>query len=289
MMGYSYSQDDGPIMCFNGAKSWQTGWYTPKSKVINPGDVFAANLYGIADYNNVASSFVLFKINDSSATDIYVAYNRKSGINSGTQEAGNQVTITQAGGKGTSYAESELLAKLSANKSWTGIVSGMNMTVHVMSIDASLQFARVCVAGNINDCFTTPPTASPTSVPTSSLTSVPTSSPTSVPSSRSTSSPTASPTSVPSGQPTSWQPVSARPSLIYCSSIAPSESASSSVSPSESPTSGPTTTKPSAEPTAKPTSSTLTLSPTSVKPVTALPTTRRPSLKPTRKPTRIRK
>lgn len=23
MLGYSYSQDDGPLMCFNGAKSWQ--------------------------------------------------------------------------------------------------------------------------------------------------------------------------------------------------------------------------------------------------------------------------
>ncbi len=105
MMGYSYSNDDGPIMCFNGAKSWQTGWYTSKSKVISPGEVFISKLYGIVDYNNTALSFVLFKINDASATDLYVTYNCQSGINLGTQEGGNQVTITRAGGEGMSYAE----------------------------------------------------------------------------------------------------------------------------------------------------------------------------------------
>jgi hypothetical protein len=48
--------------------------------------------------------------------DFYVAYNRQIGINLGTQEAGNQVTITQAAGEGTDYADSELVAKLSAGK-----------------------------------------------------------------------------------------------------------------------------------------------------------------------------
>jgi hypothetical protein len=57
-MGYSYSQDDGPVMCFNGAKSWQTGWYNPKSAVVTPstGGCFEGNLYGIADFGNAASS-----------------------------------------------------------------------------------------------------------------------------------------------------------------------------------------------------------------------------------------
>ncbi len=81
MMGYSYYSDDGPIMCFNGAKSWQTGWYTSKSKVISPGELVNEKLYGIVDFNNTASSFVLFKINYSCTTDLYVANNRASGIN----------------------------------------------------------------------------------------------------------------------------------------------------------------------------------------------------------------
>ena len=28
LMGYSYSYDDYPYMCFNGAKSWELGWYS---------------------------------------------------------------------------------------------------------------------------------------------------------------------------------------------------------------------------------------------------------------------
>ena len=80
-MGYSYGYDDAPIMCFNGAKSWQTGWYTSKSKVITPGELFNEKLYGIVDSNNTASLFMLFKINNSSETDLYVAYNCASGIN----------------------------------------------------------------------------------------------------------------------------------------------------------------------------------------------------------------
>ncbi|KAL3760784.1 hypothetical protein ACHAWU_007850 [Discostella pseudostelligera] len=36
MMGYSYGQDDGPTMCFNAAKSWQTQWYVSKSTTVDP-------------------------------------------------------------------------------------------------------------------------------------------------------------------------------------------------------------------------------------------------------------
>ncbi|KAI2503877.1 Gametolysin peptidase M11 [Fragilaria crotonensis] len=28
LMGYSYGNDDGPIMCFNGPKTWQLGWFS---------------------------------------------------------------------------------------------------------------------------------------------------------------------------------------------------------------------------------------------------------------------
>ncbi len=83
-----------------------------KSSIVQAGDCFEENLYGIADYNNTASLCVLVKINDISANDIFITYNRKRGINNGTMESGNQVTVTRAGGEGTRYAESELLAKL---------------------------------------------------------------------------------------------------------------------------------------------------------------------------------
>jgi hypothetical protein len=63
-MGYGYDQDDGPIMCFNGAKSWQSRWYESKTRVIapDPGLVYTSNLYGISNYGISASQYVLFKI-----------------------------------------------------------------------------------------------------------------------------------------------------------------------------------------------------------------------------------
>ena len=56
--------------------------------------------------------------------------------------------ITQAAGEGTTYAESELLAKLNVTSpTWTGkVASGLTVTVNVMRIDATLQYARVCIA-----------------------------------------------------------------------------------------------------------------------------------------------
>ena len=157
MMGFSYSQDDSPLMCFNAAKSWQSKWYTSKSKVVDPSagtdNCFLGNVYGIADYGNTAATTVLVKIDDASATDYYVAFNRKIGINSGTQEAGNQVTVVKVGGEGNSYAESELLAKLSSGGSWSGIVDGKNMTVKVLSINTgstpAYAYVRISEVGSL--------------------------------------------------------------------------------------------------------------------------------------------
>ena len=186
-MGVSYIQDDGPIMCFNGAKSWQTGWYASKSTVVNPstGGCFEGNLFGIADFGNAASSTVLLKINDLSSTDYYVAFNRQTGINSGTMEAGNQVTVTRQGAEGTSHAESELVAKLGQGGTWSGAVAGKNMVVSVLSVNLANApaFARVRISENGGSCGPTsgsskPTTRRPTSKPT---TRRPTSKPTTAP------------------------------------------------------------------------------------------------------------
>ncbi|KAL3762703.1 hypothetical protein ACHAWU_001648 [Discostella pseudostelligera] len=156
IMGYSYGYDDSPIMCFNAAKSWQSKWYTSKSTVVDPsaGNCFLGNVYGIADYGSAASSTVLVKIDDASATDYYVAFNRKIGINSGTQEAGNQVTVVKAGGEGSSYAESDLVAKLSVGGSWSGVVDGKIMIVKVLNINTSSSpgYAQVRISEDGNLC-----------------------------------------------------------------------------------------------------------------------------------------
>ena len=262
MMGYSYSQDDGPLMCFNPAKSWQTQWYASKSTVVDPsaGNCFEGKVYGIADYSNAASSVVLVKIDDASATDYFVTFNRQSGINSGTQEGGNQVTVVQAGGEGTSYAESSLLAKLGAGGSWSGTIDGKTMKVTVLSIttSASPAYATVRISENGNSCITTDPivTNTPTRLPTNSPTRLPTNSPT---------------TETPSASPTTTSPtLSTSPTISESPTEFPTYNPSQS--PSNHPTSSPTTRQPTRKPTKKPV----------IKP-TRKPT-RNPTSKPTKKP-----
>ena len=185
-MGFAIERDD-EAFCFNGAMSWQMGWYASKSRVVEPsaGGCFEGNVHGISDFGNAASSTVILKINDLSSTDYYVAFNRQSGINSGTREYGNQVTVTRHGAEGTRYSGTELVAKLGAGGRWSGAISGKNMIINVLSIDlaSSPAFARVRISENGGSCGPTsgsskPTTRRPTSKPT---TCRPTSKPTTAP------------------------------------------------------------------------------------------------------------
>merc|ERR1712176_533833 len=182
MMGYSYSQDDGPVMCFNAAKSHQTGWYADEVTVVTPdadGDdgCFDDQVYGVADYSNGQNDqTVIVRVDDPSADDYFIAYNRKTGINSGTVEGGNTVTVQRQGANGASYAESELLAKLNAGNSYTISANNMIVTFVETATSNGVQSARVRVSLNGEQCEGRTP--NPTNQPT---TAQPTSSPTPMP------------------------------------------------------------------------------------------------------------
>ncbi len=124
------------------------------------------NLYGITDFGNAALSVVLVMINNSTKTDYYVAFNRQIGINSGTQEAPNQVMVTRQAGEGTGYAELELVAKLGVGGTWSRTFGGKNMTVTVLSINLSNSpaFAQMCISKSANFCGPAPKNV-PTNVP----------------------------------------------------------------------------------------------------------------------------
>ena len=91
-------------MCFNGVKSWQLGWYEDASKTFDTnvdGGLWSGQLVGVAGYNNgglADNQKVVVKIETGTNKDYFVQYNRKTGINSGTLEAGNLVTIQESGG-----------------------------------------------------------------------------------------------------------------------------------------------------------------------------------------------
>jgi hypothetical protein len=177
MMGYSYGSDDGPLMCFNAAKSYQTGWYP--TKTVTPvtsscGD-FDGKLYGASDYSNTGGSgTTIVKINVSNGgPDFFINYNKQSGVNSGTKEAGNQVTIVSAAGEGTGYAESELIAKLVAGTSYTissfeGTLKDVTVTFEGLDTSVSPNPARVVISYDGMVCgssTSSPTTLSPTKSP----------------------------------------------------------------------------------------------------------------------------
>jgi len=170
MMGYSYSGSDSPRMCFNGAKMYQLGWLDDASVDFQVG-TDTNQMYemkGIADtdwgYTNSFDGHPrVVKINTPSATDYYVTYNLKRGVNSGTVEGGNTVTIVSAGGEGSSYAASELEAKLTASSS-PYVVPGTNVQVDVVSLDSSSDsgMAMVCISEDGVSCSSSPATTTTT-------------------------------------------------------------------------------------------------------------------------------
>ncbi|GFH59674.1 hypothetical protein CTEN210_16150 [Chaetoceros tenuissimus] len=188
MMGYSYSSDDNPVMCFNAPKNRQLGWYSDRTVTVTSG--WTGRLYGLSSYSSSTSNdAVILYIpsgTNGSTRDYYVSFNGDSGINSGTQLGGNMVLIHYRN-PGTDYEESTLVGGLNSGSTYTGAP----LTITVSSISGST-FAQVTVGTVVN---TPAPTRSPTSSPTAANPSPtpPTPSPTKAPTSAPVSSPVASP------------------------------------------------------------------------------------------------
>ena len=116
------------LVCFNAAKSWQTGWFNEKRVNMNIGgseatdNCLETDITGQADYVAVdTTQTILVKMNRASSLgrDLFLMYNKKTGVNSGTAEGGNTVMVVEAGAEGTGYAESWLMGKLGAGQSQT--------------------------------------------------------------------------------------------------------------------------------------------------------------------------
>jgi hypothetical protein len=161
MMGYSYSNDEGPVMCFNGPKNWQLGWFDDKRTAITPTEGVEASftLIGAAEYTQASGNeYVILKV----GTKHYISFNRRVGVNSGTVEGGDKVLVHEK--EGTGYGQSTLLSKLSSGGSYSiGYYNGSekSLEITVASIGARAQ-VKLCLGGN---CAVVPPT-SPTSPPT---------------------------------------------------------------------------------------------------------------------------
>jgi len=282
MMGFSYKNDEGPVMCFNAAKSWHLNWYSNVD--LNPLTTTGVelNLIGIDDYVNGVSTkahTTVVKI-FGGIEDLYFMYNRRKGINSGTVKFGNTVNIVAQIGKG---GQSWTRAQLSGGQTYTvnefaGGNTG-NLVIKVCEISLGIpgtpDVARTLVyVENADQPSCTQLTPSPTNEPIMPPTVAPTNSPTPQPITPPTNEPTNSPTNEPS----------------YLPTVAPTDSPSPqpTTPPTNEPTNSPTN-EPSYLPTVAPTDSP---SPQPTTPPTTPPTdaptnspTRQPSTPPTNAPT----
>ena len=148
-MGYSYIDDEGPVMCFNGPKNWQLGWYSDRQLSVSSGSSWSGRVYGISDYQSSSNGdAVVIKIDTS--PNLYVSYNRITGISAGSLEAGNQVLIHEKAEGPSSYGRSYLIAKLSEGQSST--VRGNKISFQ----STSGVYANVQIGDSIdNECSNT--------------------------------------------------------------------------------------------------------------------------------------
>jgi len=188
MMGYSYNRDNGPLQCFNPAKTYQLGWLNDKAVEVDPNaGRWEGTVIGTADYSNPTvdpNANVIVKVED-----LYIGYNRKKGMNAGVNAAGDAVIIVE---QGPGYTDSDFLATLTVYdpiKIFNNF-RGTDKNLVVELTGRRSQFDEVIVAVYYDTDFHLPDQIQqlPTNVPTFKPTQTPTNRPT-------FPEPTASPTS----------------------------------------------------------------------------------------------
>eukprot|EP00547_Thalassionema_nitzschioides_P000816 CAMPEP_0194200194 /NCGR_PEP_ID=MMETSP0156-20130528/905_1 /TAXON_ID=33649 /ORGANISM="Thalassionema nitzschioides, Strain L26-B" /LENGTH=1201 /DNA_ID=CAMNT_0038925161 /DNA_START=53 /DNA_END=3658 /DNA_ORIENTATION=+ len=182
IMGNPLYGDDNGKMCFNPAKSYQSGWYTNKGGggivEFDPSvsTSWSGTLMGVGEWKDVgdiAPHPVVVKIESGTDTDFFVGFNRAAGANSQNDEADDKVTIIQTGSDGTSYSQSYRIWDGVAGQSyiwsnWQG--TGMDLIVQVTNIDISSAPGTASI--NIALSGTSFPTPVPTCSPVFSAYSV---------------------------------------------------------------------------------------------------------------------
>lgn len=102
-MGYGSRLVGGPLTCFNAQKHWDLGWLGSKAKSLKAAagsaDLpWSGSLAPFVDLPRAAANQVVVVRVLGANQRLFLQYNRKKGINSGTRELGDQVVIVQDDG-----------------------------------------------------------------------------------------------------------------------------------------------------------------------------------------------
>ena len=125
---------------FNAPKNWQLGWYDNRQTTVSGG--WSGDLYGITDYGDTNDGDTVIAQIPGTTEDWYVSFNRKTGINNGTLEGGNQVLVHKRP-SGLSYGESTLMAKLNCGNTYSD--APLVITVNAIDLSTNPAFASVTI------------------------------------------------------------------------------------------------------------------------------------------------
>ena len=116
-MGFS-SKLDNTIMCFNAPKTYQSGWYSSREVTLDSTLLLLTNitinnpqtfdLVGIADYENASGEQVVTVKLDNATSPYYIGFNRKTGIQAGTNGPADKVLVSTQAEDGQSWLLAEL-------------------------------------------------------------------------------------------------------------------------------------------------------------------------------------
>jgi len=160
-MGSGYGDSFDLQMCYNPQKNYQLGWYDDKAETINPLDGVGGRefiLNGVSDYNNKNdNALVVLRLDQlDDVQDYYVGFNQAEGINKGTREDKNMVTIVRKEKGGCNeYGESMKVASLMPGDKH--VISGFNgkEDVEISFLSLSNGDAKIAVVGGDSDVVTT--------------------------------------------------------------------------------------------------------------------------------------
>ena len=143
---------DNTRTCFNAPKTWQLGWFPSRQVTLQSNNKYSwnGNIFGTANYDDTDDSEKMLIRLDGSP-QIFVSFNRKTGVNSDTRLGGDQVLIHSIeGDPSAGFGASKLLAKLTQGMSYDAVINGQTVPILVEKIssnDQSIQSAQVKIGG----------------------------------------------------------------------------------------------------------------------------------------------
>jgi len=155
VMGYSYAEDDTPVMCFTAPKYWQVGWYDDRIATLST--AWKGEIVGIAEYDlSEEGQYVAVRIKGSTVgarRDYFISFNRmKDGTCiSDTRESPNKVLI-HSREPGTGVALSELVAAKNPGDSHK--IGDATIKVLSINTDVNPGIATIEVnGGSLDECL----------------------------------------------------------------------------------------------------------------------------------------